>query len=177
MASNPLSQHFGFVSLTISTNSILSDSLAIPGYAAALSILVLSIRIVARSRLGTALSSKLSSYELSNSNPLRHADLSPFSIKKNHIQELGGSIIFSFRIARLVACLTLLGLSTASLFNSGDWNHGLGDLDTAKWLRIILTSVYVCAPSLVSSTIIKSTLPIGLCMHFVCRLHFRRSFK
>lgn len=59
------------------------------------------------------------------------------------MQEVGGPLIFSFRLARLVACFALLGTSIAALLNTGDWQSGIGQIDNAKWLRIALTLVYV----------------------------------
>lgn len=62
---------------------------------------------------------------------------------KGHIQSLGGGVIFSYRIARLLSCVALLCLSVVQLIRNKHWNEELGRKESVH--RIGLTISYVSA--------------------------------
>lgn len=64
---------------------------------------------------------------------------------KDYVESLGGVSIFCFRIARALACITLLTLSVVTLARDEHWYEKLGE--NASLLRVGITVAYVCTSS------------------------------
>jgi len=59
---------------------------------------------------------------------------------QSHVEALGGKVIFSFRVARLVACIVLLSLSAVTLTHDELWYRDIGR--KTKLLRVGITGSY-----------------------------------
>lgn len=142
----------------------LSDTLAFPGYIASVSATILIVNITFSSNAFKRLQSRVfqrpSSFELDDSGHDVHvANLSAeFRV---HISHHGGGIIFAYKVARLVGCLALLGLSTypfaldvdvsnpQGLGSQGKWGkkhkhmHKGYDLSVKEWLDLSMCMNYL----------------------------------
>ena len=67
----------------------------------------------------------------------------PKSGVRKHIDELGGLIIFGWRLARLLACAALCALSVYTVILDPHPARGASELHYSRWLQISLTVVYV----------------------------------
>lgn len=116
------------------------DTLVFPAYAAALSIFALLVHLILLSRPVKSLAMRLFT---SNDTPEEEHPTRVSVVGKSHVEQLGGPVIFGFLVARLVSCLTLLGLSvvTSVRLHDGPGSH----LDTLDWLQIAICGVYVSA--------------------------------
>ncbi|CAL1696193.1 unnamed protein product [Somion occarium] len=115
-------------------SSIFLDTLFIPVYAAGISILWSATRLVVsqiRSRVSSA-------------KPRDGADLQGEESlsESTHVQQHGGIVIFLYRVARLVACLALFGLSIFSLVHSVAWHDETHHLMHSALLHLALCAVY-----------------------------------
>ena len=119
------------------------ESLAIPAYATAVSVVVLFLHWVVVSGPVQRLVTRLFS---SNQDEQEDGPSDVLLVEKSHVEKLGGTVIFGYLIARLLSCLALLGLSIATLLLQHDQNilkYGVGD-----WLQLGLCGVYVSLTSL-----------------------------
>lgn len=107
------------------------NSLAIPVYVALLSVVILVLHLLFTSAPVKKLATRLfSSGNVEGSTPS-----SPSPPEKSHIEQLGGSVIFGYLIARLLTSLALLGLSVATVILHHRVSH--------DWLQVGLCGVYV----------------------------------
>ncbi|KAF7339970.1 ATP-binding cassette transporter [Mycena venus] len=103
-----------FVSLFASKSDTLwKDTLIVPAVVAAASVIVLLLHLFLASPWGRKLR-KTSEPEVVDPVPTVHP-VGLVAEVKEHVAQHGGGVIFAFKLVRLVACLTLLGLSIASL--------------------------------------------------------------
>ncbi|KAJ7670138.1 P-loop containing nucleoside triphosphate hydrolase protein, partial [Mycena polygramma] len=89
-----------------------SDTLVLPLYVGAASVVTLSAQVLWESRLGLPLRAsvfKTTAVEAEDSNASSGSSLA------EHVAENGGGTIFRFNVARLLGCLLLLGLSAAAV--------------------------------------------------------------
>lgn len=122
-----------------------SNTLFIPAYASALSALILSLQcITALARRRSAKSAKVQEPAAAlHSNPPTNGQLAPKSGMRKHINELGGLVIFGWRLARLLACAALLALSVYTVILNPHQARDASEARYFRWLQISLTVVYV----------------------------------
>ncbi|KAF7369374.1 ATP-binding cassette transporter [Mycena venus] len=94
-------------------DTIWEDTLIVPALVAAASVVVLLLHLFLASAWGRRLR-KASEPDAVNPVPVVHAGGLVADVKE-YVAQHGGGVIFSFKLVRLLACLTLLGLSIASL--------------------------------------------------------------
>lgn len=149
--------------------SFLSDTLAFPGYIASVSATILIVNITFSSNAFKRLQSRVfqrpSSFELDDSGHDVHvANLSAeFRV---HISHHGGGIIFAYKVARLVGCLALLGLSTYPFALDVDVSNPQGLGSQGKWGKKHkhMHKGYDLS--------VKEWLDLSMCMNYVCSVHF-----
>lgn len=71
------------------------------------------------------------------------AQHAPKSGVRKHIDELGGFVIFGWRLARLLACVALCALSVYTVILDPQPARGASESHYSRWLQISLTVVYV----------------------------------
>ncbi|KAG5653499.1 hypothetical protein H0H81_012709 [Sphagnurus paluster] len=91
---------------------LFANSLAIPAYVAVLSATVLIVHLVWTSNVFKRTKSRILSTPIDSEDS--EENLMQTSGIGDHIKQHGGNIIFAYKIARLVGCLTLLGLTIYS---------------------------------------------------------------
>ena len=135
-----------------------SSTLFIPAYASALSALILSVqRITTLARRRSAKSAKAQEpVTVVHSSPPTNGQLAPKSGIRKHIDELGGPVIFGWRLARLLACAALLALSVYTVILNPHQARGASEAKYSRWLQISLTVVYVRLPSPIYAELLKS---------------------
>ncbi|KAF7369381.1 ATP-binding cassette transporter [Mycena venus] len=94
-------------------DTIWEDTLIVPALVAAASVVVLLLHLFLASAWECRLRGT-SEPDAVNPVPVVHAGGLVADVKE-HVAQHGGGVIFSFKLVRLLACLTLLGLSIASL--------------------------------------------------------------
>lgn len=116
-------------------HSIWRDMLMIPAYAAAVSIVALFLHLLLTLKPAKSLATRTFS-----ANETVEEEISPVE-EKSHVEQLGGSVIFGFLVARLLSSLTLLGLSVATLVR----HHGASttQFDSYRWEQIAICGAYV----------------------------------
>ncbi|PCH33304.1 hypothetical protein WOLCODRAFT_135046 [Wolfiporia cocos MD-104 SS10] len=105
-------------SFDVEARIIFKNPLVFPAYAAGLSVAVLLLHSIARSRLVKALCVRLRPYEavLVDDNEVEETQSSDIIEEHSnavgrHVAQLGGPVIVTFGVARLLSCLSLLGMS------------------------------------------------------------------
>ncbi|EMD41587.1 hypothetical protein CERSUDRAFT_79219 [Gelatoporia subvermispora B] len=134
------------------------NSLYIPAGAAALSAALLLLHITIHSRPVKFLHSKLSaSHTVSADDASSDTVVAPGVDERSHIRrhvdDLGGPMIFAFRLARLLSVVALLALSIVTVMSSGFRKAHSGASNQSMWINISLCVVYVLALLLSSATI------------------------
>lgn len=130
-----------YPSFTDLSKRIYSDTFAIPVYVALLSIATLSLHLLARSESIRKLFSRSSPKQISTEE--EDSIERPY---RGHIHDLGGPLIFAYKIARLLLCFILLALNVFYVVTSARSNDGIKSFSDADWLRIGLIGVYVRSP-------------------------------
>ncbi|KAG5648265.1 hypothetical protein DXG03_006224 [Asterophora parasitica] len=92
---------------------VFADSLAVPAYVAALSAIALILHLIITSSFLRGLKSRIFSIT-TNVEEEDAADSTPPSGLRDHIIRHGGYTIFAYKVARLIGCLVLLGLTVYS---------------------------------------------------------------
>ncbi|KIJ68833.1 hypothetical protein HYDPIDRAFT_173463 [Hydnomerulius pinastri MD-312] len=142
-------------------NAIWTNSLVLPFYAAGASGVILLLRSIYLSYPGQLLRGSLSRLvPRSKQDPPATTEESPdlSYVDQPLIAQLGGPVIYGFKLARFIGCLVFLGLAIATPLEAHDSETTLrGNLSTlvhAEWpqLAIIATSAYSSLLGLVSVT-------------------------
>ncbi|KAI0793372.1 hypothetical protein C8Q75DRAFT_749936 [Abortiporus biennis] len=114
-----------------SNDSAWFDTSAIPAYAAVFSVIIFILHITVK-----CLRPK------PNGNDMKAEVEEDVIASRGHIADLGGIVIFVFRITRLLFCLALFGLSFAMTLKFGSREHSPQHIERHDYLRIALTTVY-----------------------------------
>lgn len=92
----------------------------------------------------------------------------------SHVAELGGPVIFAFKLLRFFSCLALLALSVAEIVLRDEDVEGVESSMGSRWVVVGLTAAYVCR--FCSSPLSRAGLTrptSGICVPFGVRI--RRS--
>lgn len=134
--------HASTAKLTRHYPRLWKNTLAYPVVAAAASALVLSVQLVARTtpvqRLFAKITKSDAPAKVDDDLEATGASSQPMS----HVQQLGGPVIFGFKIVRLLCTLTLLALSVAGLFLH-DATDTVDVSFDARWVVFGLIATYV----------------------------------
>ncbi|KAJ6564562.1 hypothetical protein B0H19DRAFT_80371 [Mycena capillaripes] len=123
-----------------------SNSLILPLYVGAASIVTLFVHILWESSIGLNLRASVF-----KTTPLENEESPSVSSGHSiadHIAKHGGKEIFSFKIARLMGCLVLLGLSSAALALDEGQETTSSRLTPHKYLQAAMCGIYVLGSSL-----------------------------
>ncbi|KAI0650859.1 multidrug resistance-associated ABC transporter [Trametes meyenii] len=135
---------------------IWKNSLAYPASATVVSALVLSLQLISRTPPVQRLYARLTGSEV----PAKEGDdvevAGSDGPRPSHITRLGGPVIFSFKVARLLLSLALLGLSIASItLNGSDDDDEAYSLNT-RWVAFGIIGTYAYASLLAFISVISS---------------------
>ncbi|KAJ7462775.1 P-loop containing nucleoside triphosphate hydrolase protein [Mycena galericulata] len=157
--------------LTAKSRTVWGDTLIIPAGVAAASAILLLVHLFLASAWGRKLRAFVSKTREPDVTDVAPALPVGFTAEvKAHIADHGGIVIFAFKLVRVVACLTLLGLSIASLALSeankseatilGKWGkkhpkkkHESSALSVSEWLQVGLCMAFFYASILAVGTV------------------------
>ncbi|RPD81341.1 multidrug resistance-associated ABC transporter [Lentinus tigrinus ALCF2SS1-7] len=145
----------GVYQLNVENHELWKNTLAYPVLAAAASALVLSLQLVARTSSVQRLFAKITKSDAPTKadDDLEATGASTQSL--SHVEQLGGPVIFGFKVVRLLCTLSLLALSVAGLFL-----HDAGDtVDVsfdARWVVFGLIATYAYASGLAFTSVVGS---------------------
>lgn len=129
-------------------SSFWSDTLTFPIYAAAFSVLVLTLQTVLHFVWTRQRSETAHAEGDTASRPTVRGTL--FARFGKHVHALGGWVIAIFRITRLVALGVLLGLSAYTFARAQKHSLGRHGIDNPRWRHLGLVIVYVSLHSAAS---------------------------
>ena len=157
--------------------SIWKSELLVPAYLSILSIAILLLRSTLTSKWFTKLWARIRRRDKANDLALdAEAEVDEAVVRthsgiiadiKSHVQAKGGPVIFGWKLLRLAGCLTLVGLTMATLIIDEEsressfvdvlkWKKGKGkkkkkkdtpatdEFTTEEWLHVALCLTYVC---------------------------------
>ncbi|RDX55372.1 hypothetical protein OH76DRAFT_1428233 [Lentinus brumalis] len=155
LLSHPASS-FGAYQVDSEEHELWKNVLAYPVLAAAASALVLALQLVARTRSVQRLYARItkSDVPVKVDNDLEATGASTQSA--SHVEQLGGPVIFTFKVLRLVCSLTLLALSVAGLFLH-DADDTVDFSFDARWLVFGLIATYAYASVLAFTSVVGSS--------------------
>ncbi|KAJ6551726.1 multidrug resistance-associated ABC transporter [Mycena capillaripes] len=129
-----------------------SNSLILPLYVGVASIVTLFVHILWESRLGLNL--RASFFKTTPLENEESPSVSSGHSITDHIAKHGGQRIFSFKIARLMGCLVLLGLSSAALALDEEGQETTSSrISPHKYLQAAMCGIYFYAAFLASLSI------------------------
>ncbi|KAJ7814135.1 P-loop containing nucleoside triphosphate hydrolase protein [Mycena olivaceomarginata] len=157
---------------TAKSHTIWQDTLIVPSIAAGVSIVLLLVHLFLASVWGRKLRAfvfKTAEPEIADPLPA----VQPVGLVaevKEHVAQHGGGVIFTFKLVRLVACLSLLGLSITSLAITeaqksessifGKWGkkhpkkkHDKSAISVTEWLQLALCMTFFYTSILAIATV------------------------
>ena len=114
------------------------DTLALPTYAASISIVILLVQFIFRPEVFRAACRKYRGED--GARALQVNDFQEATADAHHAAHVGMPVVFAFKTARLFACV-LLGVLSAFTAFSG--RRGQNTLEVSRWADIGLSGVYV----------------------------------
>jgi hypothetical protein len=154
--------------------SFLSDTLALPGYLSVASAILLVVHLTLSSNAFKRLQSRVFRrppfFDLDNS-PDSRPDINADNVSaefRAHVAHHGGAVIFSYKVARLVGCLALLGFSIYSFALDIDVVSSQGIGSGGKWGKN-----HKRKKQQGYNLSVKEWLELSMCMNYVCSTHFK----
>ncbi|KAL1937768.1 hypothetical protein VTO73DRAFT_12921 [Trametes versicolor] len=133
-----------------------NESLAYPAGAAVLSAALLSLQLISRAPPVQRLYAKLTGAEASAKQGEDVEAAGNSGERPSHITQLGGPVIFAFKVSRLLSSVALLALSITSLAINGDEDDDEYFHDS-RWVAFGLIGAYVYASLLAFVSVISSS--------------------
>ncbi|KZT06271.1 P-loop containing nucleoside triphosphate hydrolase protein [Laetiporus sulphureus 93-53] len=124
--------------------TIFLDTLVFPAYGAAVSVLVILVQVILRTsparRLYASIpASDTTATQIENVENL--SEQSSYAITR-HIRQLGGPLIFAYRLARFLACLTLLSMTIFTVVDRAQHTRHVKHIAPAVWIQVALCGTY-----------------------------------